>query len=174
MKILLVAADDKTAVLIKGLSFLPAMELIQYASTVKAMDNIDEIAPDAIVFSAIDFPQSWQCFASFLQGKTRMMHSAAAPKLILYTANADTIDKSIACELGINAVVSNTDIQLIDCTLNKDNTVSDICFVDTASGKIAFSPAAHYFGEVSMRHGDAIIHPWCKFNNGRTQILYAS
>jgi hypothetical protein len=35
-------------------------EIIQYLSPIKAMDNLDEIDPDLVLFSASDFPKHWK------------------------------------------------------------------------------------------------------------------
>ncbi|MDR1588437.1 MAG: hypothetical protein LBS57_13370, partial [Treponema sp.] len=35
------------------------IEIIHYSQALKAMDNIEEINPDAIIISACDFPRHW-------------------------------------------------------------------------------------------------------------------
>ena len=43
------------------------LEVIQYWNPIKAMDNIDEIGPDVVLFSAGDFPRHWKPFLTFLR-----------------------------------------------------------------------------------------------------------
>jgi hypothetical protein len=65
MKLLMVVASDETSELlslyIKPLGF----DLIRYRYVLKAMDNLDEIEPDAVIMSARDFPQHWQILLQF-------------------------------------------------------------------------------------------------------------
>ncbi|MDR1149616.1 MAG: PilZ domain-containing protein [Spirochaetaceae bacterium] len=44
-------------------------ELIHYQHILKAMDNIDEIAPDGIIVSAADFPRHWKTLVSFIRSE---------------------------------------------------------------------------------------------------------
>jgi len=68
MKLLLVAANDE---LKRALSFhlRPiGVEVIQYVHPIKAMDNIEEIEPDVVLFSSSDFPRHWKPFLKLLRG----------------------------------------------------------------------------------------------------------
>jgi hypothetical protein len=40
---------------------------IHYANPVKAIDNIEEISPDLVIFSAEDFPRHWKPYLSLLR-----------------------------------------------------------------------------------------------------------
>jgi hypothetical protein len=44
-------------------------EIIHYQHILKAMDNIDEIAPDGIIVSAVDFPRHWKTLISFVRNE---------------------------------------------------------------------------------------------------------
>jgi DNA-binding response OmpR family regulator len=67
MKILLVSERDELNAYIRR-NFMPrGAEIIQYYSPIKAMDNLDEVAPDVILFSAQDFPRHWKPFLAFLR-----------------------------------------------------------------------------------------------------------
>jgi hypothetical protein len=69
MKALLVVASDKAyklvAFYLKPLGF----ELIRYRLPIKAMDNIDEIDPDAVIVSAEDFPRHWKTLVQFVRNE---------------------------------------------------------------------------------------------------------
>ncbi len=41
---------------LKGYDF----DLIHYRTPLKAMDNLEEISPDAIIINTIDFPRHWK------------------------------------------------------------------------------------------------------------------
>ena len=67
MKLLLVLSSDETynhiSHFVKPLGF----ELIRYNHILKAMDNIDEIEPAAIIISARDFPRHWKIMVQFVR-----------------------------------------------------------------------------------------------------------
>lgn len=67
MKILLVSERDELKSHIRN-NFMPrGAEIIQYFNPIKAMDNLDELEPDVILFSAQDFPRHWKPFLIFLR-----------------------------------------------------------------------------------------------------------
>jgi DNA-binding response OmpR family regulator len=67
MKILLVSEREELNSYIRR-NFMPrGAEIIQYYSPIKAMDNLDEVLPDVILFSAQDFPRHWKPFLAFLR-----------------------------------------------------------------------------------------------------------
>lgn len=67
MKILLIAEKAITkkilTVHLKPLGF----EFIAYINPIKAMDNIEEVDPDIVLFSAEDFPRHWKPFLKLLR-----------------------------------------------------------------------------------------------------------
>ena len=42
-------------------------DLIHYRWIIKALDNIEEIQPDIIVLSAMEYPRHWKTLAGFVQ-----------------------------------------------------------------------------------------------------------
>lgn len=72
MRILLVSERDELRDHIRR-NFMPrGAEIIQYYNPIKAMDNLDEIDPEVVLFSSQDFPRHWKPFLIFLRnGKTR-------------------------------------------------------------------------------------------------------
>ncbi|MDZ7852657.1 MAG: hypothetical protein U5L98_08445 [Halomonas sp.] len=67
MKLLLITESDELQDRIAR-EFRPhQVEIIQYWSPLKGMDNLDEVAPDVVIFSAVDFPRHWKTFLMFLR-----------------------------------------------------------------------------------------------------------
>ena len=67
MKILLVSERDELKGYIRR-NFMPrGAEIIHYYNPIKAMDNLDELEPDVVLFSAQDFPRHWKPFLIFLR-----------------------------------------------------------------------------------------------------------
>lgn len=64
----LVISDRKEIIdfvtpLLKGKGF----DIIHYRWIIKALDNIEEIQPDVIVLSAMEYPRHWKTLAGFVQ-----------------------------------------------------------------------------------------------------------
>lgn len=67
MKMLLVAEKEETREILSSYFRPRGFDLIHYRSPLKAMDNIDEIAAQVVVFSAEDFPRHWKPFVKLLR-----------------------------------------------------------------------------------------------------------
>ncbi len=68
MKALLCIASDRIADLTSYYLRPLGFDVIRYKNPLKAMDNIDEVAPEAIVMSAEDFPRHWKPFIQLVRG----------------------------------------------------------------------------------------------------------
>lgn len=102
MKALLVADTDITESTIAKYLKPYGFDLIRYRSAVKAIDNIDEIAPDAVFISAVDFPRHWKAISQFIRADT-----AKEKTLVILLVNerftAEDADKAI--HIGVQAIV---------------------------------------------------------------------
>lgn len=67
MKIMLVATKEKTKNILQYHLGPLGFDLICYYHPIKAMDNIEEIAPDLVLYSAADFPRHWKPYLSLLR-----------------------------------------------------------------------------------------------------------
>jgi DNA-binding response OmpR family regulator len=102
MKIVLVAQRAELKNHISD-HFLPqGSEIIQYWNPIKAMDNIDEIEPDLVLFSAVDFPRHWKPFLVYLRS-SRDRDSTVF--VILKGDNFAFEEASKAHHLGANGIV---------------------------------------------------------------------
>ena len=102
MKLLLVLGSDDTfsliSVFVKPLGF----EIVRYNQVVKAMDNIDEIDPHAIVISARDFPRHWKTMVQFVRNQRS---KEVCPIIILKGENFPVEEASKASFLGVSGIV---------------------------------------------------------------------
>lgn len=102
MKVLLVAEKEsiKDSLL---LHLVPrGFDLIHYRNPIKAMDNIDEIAPDAVFFSAEDFPRHWKPFLKLL----RMSFSKENTTFILLKGEVFPFEEAAkAKHLEVNGII---------------------------------------------------------------------
>ena len=106
MKALLIAEDENTIN-----SLIPAVkesgaEVIVYRWLLKALDNVEEIAPDVVVISTAEYPRHWKTFVQF--AKSARLDSA--PRVILYNSRPMSDDeKEKARALGIFGMFGSLD-----------------------------------------------------------------
>ena len=62
VKVLLVIEQDTTKDQILRHLAPRGFDFIHYRNPIKAIDNIEEIKPDLVIFSAVDFPRHWKPF----------------------------------------------------------------------------------------------------------------
>jgi hypothetical protein len=83
MKLLMVIASDEVSELVSFYIKPLGFDLIRYRYVIKAMDNLDEIQPDAIIISASDFPRHWKTLLQFAQCTARRALKPACPVILL-------------------------------------------------------------------------------------------
>ena len=102
MKILLVSERDELREFIKQ-NFIPrGAEIIQYYNPIKAMDNLDEVDPEVVMFSGRDFPRHWKPFLVFLRD-TKPRDQCVF--VILRGDDFDHEEADKAQALGVNGIV---------------------------------------------------------------------
>jgi DNA-binding response OmpR family regulator len=103
MKLLLILGSDEILNLIAQNIEPLGFDLIRYQHVLKAMDNIEEIAPSTIIISARDFPRHWKTLVQFV----RYNHSKVeCPIIILKGPNFSLEEASKAFFLGVSGIVS--------------------------------------------------------------------
>ena len=121
MKLLLILGDDETYKLIiryiKPLGF----EFIRYTHALKAMDNIDEISPDAIIISARDYPRHWKIVANFIRSER---NKDVCPFIVLKGDNFPVEEAAKASFLGVSGLIgesleNSTDISRLQRMLSR-------------------------------------------------------
>lgn len=102
MKAMLVMASDKVADL-SGYYLRPlGFDIIRYRNPIKAMDNIDEVDPEAIIISAEDFPRHWKPFIQMV----RVNRPKEKCVFLLLKGNRFPFDEAAkAVFLGVNGVI---------------------------------------------------------------------
>ncbi|MDR0494736.1 MAG: PilZ domain-containing protein [Treponema sp.] len=105
MKLLLIlGSDDNYGVISENIQAL-GFEPIRYRHVVKAIDNIDEIDPAAIIVSARDFPRHWKILLQFVRNERP---KESCPIIILKGGNFGAEEASKAFFLGANGALSDT------------------------------------------------------------------
>jgi len=105
VKLLLVlGSDDCIDAMRRGLAPM-GYDLIRYRHVLKAMDNIDEVDPCAIVVSARDFPRHWKILVQFVRAERS---KEACPIVLLKSAAFGAEETSKAFFLGVNGVLDDS------------------------------------------------------------------
>lgn len=106
MKALLIAEEEQTVAAIVPAIKKAGAEVIVYRWLLKALDNVEEIAPDAVVISTAEYPRHWKTFVQF----TKSGIGGVVPKVILYNSRPmDDKEKSKARSLGVFGMIQSLD-----------------------------------------------------------------
>ena len=102
MKLLLVSGtDDNYNAIAEHTANLNA-DIIRYRHVLKAMDNIDEIDPAAIIISARDFPLHWKILVQFIRSERS---KEQCPIILLKGDYFSDEESAKAFFLGVNGIV---------------------------------------------------------------------
>ena len=100
MKALVISGSSEIYDYVSPLLKEKGFDLIHYRWIVKALDNIEEIQPDIIVLSVVEYPRHWKTLAGFVQsgigGNTVKVY-------LTETAKLSVEDAAKADELGVKA-----------------------------------------------------------------------
>lgn len=127
MKILLVAQRPELRTHIQR-NFMPrGAEIILYQNPIKAMDNLSEIAPEVVLFSADDFPRHWKPFLVFLR---TAQDRETCVFVILAGDSFDHEEADKAQSLHVNGIVherldDKTEIERLKELVNRYRDIGD-------------------------------------------------
>jgi len=105
MKALLLVDDDRVADIARFYLRPLGFEAIRYRDPVKAIDNLDEVSPDAVIVSARDYPRHWKTLASVIRSKRGKDECVI---LLLKGEFFPFEEAAKAAGLGVNGVVRDT------------------------------------------------------------------
>jgi hypothetical protein len=91
---------DAVAGIVQSLDY----QIIRYRHVLKAMDNIDEVDPSAIIISARDFPRHWKILVQFVRNERP---KEVCPIIILKGKIFNAEEASKALFLGVNGIAAN-------------------------------------------------------------------
>ena len=98
MKALVISDRPEITDFVSPLLKEKGFDLIHYRWIIKALDNIEEIQPDVIVLSALEYPRHWKTLAGFVQSGI----GGNDVKVYLYdTTPLSSEDSEKACDLGV-------------------------------------------------------------------------
>jgi len=125
-------------------------EIIRYRHALKAMDNIDEIDPRAIVISARDFPRHWKTMVQFFRNERS---KEDCPIIILTGDDFTPEEMSKASFLGVNATIS--DVLDSPSEIERLHEVMNQCLPVAEKRR-----SSRYHVEPFHRIGFVFVHPY--------------
>lgn len=135
MKALLIADDDNVISKIKSKLTDDGFDVITYRWLVKALDNVEEIAPEVIIISASSYPRHWKTLVQFVQSGIE----GFVPKVILYCErefDEDDVKKSEALNIAgiFNSIEEDGLTELSDILANKESKNCSLIFTNPKNG----------------------------------------
>lgn len=102
MKALVIVEDDSVAEIVKYYLKPLGLDIIHYRDPIKALDNLEEIFPDAVIMSAKDFPRHWKAIVVDI----RSSRPKSACAVVLLKGDFFPFEEAAkAAYLGVNGVV---------------------------------------------------------------------
>lgn len=119
MKVLIVAETDQV---IEDFSLYYSKlgyDIIKYRWLMKALDNVEEIEPEIVVLSALDYPRHWKTFVQYLKSPI----ISKQPEIVLVIPEIiSNEERQKASILGIKTIINNVS----ELNTNKKITAKDI------------------------------------------------
>ena len=104
MKALLVIESDRIADIARFYLRPLGFETLRYRNPVKAIDNLEEIEPDAIIVSARDFPRHWKVLAQAVRAEKPRDECV----IVLLKGEVFPLEEAAkAAHIGVNGVVKD-------------------------------------------------------------------
>ena len=129
---------------------LLGFKIIQYKNPLKAIDNIEEVLPDVVIFSAIDFPRHWK---TFLQVYRQYLDRDKGLFLLSVGDTFSSEEAAKAEHLNVSGILNNS-------LLNKDD-IEQLMGILVRYNKI---DEKRTFNRYTPGEGDEIdfvfTHPW--------------
>jgi hypothetical protein len=104
MKALVLVENDRISNTLRFYLKPLGFEVVRYRSPIKALDNLDEVEPDAIIMSARDFPRHWKILAQAVRANRTKEQCII---ILLKGENFDFEEAAKAARLAVNGVIGD-------------------------------------------------------------------
>lgn len=105
MNVLLVTERDDLRERVSALAESHGLGLVHYWHPIKALDNLDEVAPDVVLWSHDDFPRHWKPLVMLLRSPDAPIDARV---VLLSDSPLPERDRETAQELGIAGIVDES------------------------------------------------------------------
>lgn len=101
---LLVAASDHIEDVVRVHLEPLGFDYVRYRQVLKAMDNIDEVNPDALIISAEDFPRHWKTLVQYVRNERPRDKTSI---ILLKGEHFSFEEAAKAAHIGVNGIVED-------------------------------------------------------------------
>lgn len=102
MKAILIADSDSSVTVLRDNLRPYGFDIIRYRSAIKALDNLEEIEPDAVFINTSDFPRHWKTLVQYIRSDTGKDETV----IVLLTGERfGTEDADKAVHIGVQAII---------------------------------------------------------------------
>lgn len=100
--VLISESEDKSKILMKFFKD-QSIDIIHYSSPMKALDNLAEIRPDAIIIDTIDFPRHWKVITQYVR-YNNSKHDVVLILIVNTLFSAFEVDKAVS--IGVQGIIN--------------------------------------------------------------------
>lgn len=100
--VLISESEDKSKILMKFFKE-QSIDIIHYSSPMKALDNLAEIRPDAIIIDTIDFPRHWKVITQYVR-YNNSKHDVVLILIVNTLFSAFEVDKAVS--IGVQGIIN--------------------------------------------------------------------
>lgn len=134
MKALLISDDDNAISKVSTIVKNEGYDLITYRWFLKALDNVEEIAPDLIIISSDSYPRHWKTLVQYAKNG----FNGVVPKVVLFSRNkleGDELEKSkILNVTGIFSSLDDSGLDDLSLILSGKNKLYQMIFTNPDNG----------------------------------------
>ncbi len=80
-----------------------SMNMVHYNSPLKALDNLQEIKPDALIIDAVDFPRHWKVLTQYLRYDTSKNDVVI---ILVVNSQFSALEVDKALKIGVQGVIN--------------------------------------------------------------------
>ncbi|MDC7227135.1 MAG: PilZ domain-containing protein [Spirochaetales bacterium] len=148
MKLLLVTENEETQSKISSHFERLGYDIITYDNPLKAMDNLAEIAPNAVLFNAEDFPRHWKPFLQVL----RQLFSRDDSVFVILKGSSFNDEEAVkAGSLSVSGVISE-DFESSEEIVQLENIFSRYLVHNDSRGPRRFTTGLYQNVEFLFNH----------------------
>ncbi|HAK46346.1 MAG TPA: hypothetical protein DCO79_10580 [Spirochaeta sp.] len=150
MKLLLVTSKEETREKIFSHFEHLGYDVITYDNPLKAMDNLSEISPNAVIFNTEDFPRHWKPFLQVL----RQLFTREDSVFVILKGGSFTNEEALkAGSLSVSGVISES-FDSDDEIVQLENIFSRYLVHDDSRGPRRFKTGMYQNVEFLFNHPD--------------------
>jgi hypothetical protein len=154
MKVLLIAEREDLKQFLDQELILRGAEIVHYWHPIKAMDNLEETAPELVIFSAQDFPRHWKIFLVYLREYSQ---GVDIPFILLSGDSFAEDELEKARTLKVTAIFPESFKNADDLLKLKDYIIPENSMTASGAANQAYHPADTEKADILFTHPEKLV-----------------